>query len=143
MTEKDSDQGLLSKIVSLSKRRGFVFPSSEVYGGLRSAYDYGPLGVELKRNLMNEWWSSMVHQREDIVGLDASIIMHPEVWRASGHVANFSDPLVDCKVFGERFRADKAPKVAAGSKLTITLGDKERARQAEEKLARTEGVKLE
>ncbi len=143
MTEKDSDQGLLSKIVSLSKRRGFVFPSSEVYGGLRSAYDYGPLGVELKRNLMNEWWSSMVHQREDIVGLDASIIMHPDVWRASGHVANFSDPLVDCKVCGERFRADKAPKVAAGSKLTITLGDKERARQAEEKLARTEGVKLE
>ncbi|MEY4550676.1 MAG: glyQS glycyl-tRNA synthetase, partial [Pseudomonadota bacterium] len=143
MTEKDSESGLLSKIVSLSKRRGFVFQSSEIYGGLRSAYDYGPLGVELKRNLMNEWWSTMVHQREDIVGLDASIIMHPDVWRASGHVANFSDPLVDCKVCGERFRADKAPKVEAGAKLTITLGDKERARAAEEKLARTEGVKLE
>jgi glycyl-tRNA synthetase len=143
MTEKDSDQGLLSKIVSLCKRRGFVFQSSEIYGGLRSAYDYGPLGVELKRNLMNEWWSTMVHQREDIVGLDASIIMHPDVWRASGHVANFSDPLVDCKVCGERFRADKAPKVDPGAKLTITLADKERARTAEEKLARTEGVKLE
>src|SRR5215510_6668679 len=127
MTEKDSDQDQLSKVVSLCKRRGFVFQSSEIYGGLRSAYDYGPLGVELKRNLMNEWWSSMVHTREDIVGIDASIIMHPRVWRASGHVANFSDPLVDCKVCGERFRADKAPKVAAGSKLTITLGDKERA----------------
>src|SRR5262245_32674971 len=143
MTEKDSESGLLSKIVSLCKRRGFVFPSSEIYGGLRSPYDYGPRDVGLNGNLMNEWWSSMVHQREDIVGLDASIIMHPEVWRSSGHVANFSDPLVDCKVCGERFRADKAPKVQAGARLILTLGDKERARLAEEKIARTENVKLE
>ncbi|HTV20210.1 MAG TPA: hypothetical protein VMG12_16110, partial [Polyangiaceae bacterium] len=133
----------MQKVVSLCKRRGFVFQSSEIYGGLKSAYDYGPLGVELKRNLMNEWWSAMVHQREDIVGLDASIIMHPDVWRSSGHVANFSDPLVDCKVCGERFRADKAPKLAAGEAALMTLGDKERARLAQEKLERTEGVKLE
>ena len=142
MTDQDSEQ-LMQKVVSLCKRRGFVFQSSEIYGGLRSAYDYGPLGVELKRNLQNEWWSAMVHQREDIVGLDASIIMHPDVWRASGHVANFSDPLVDCKVCGERFRADKAPKIAAGEPVVITLGDKERARLAQEKIERSEGVKLE
>ncbi len=143
MTEKDSEQALMQKVVSLCKRRGFVFQSSEIYGGLRSAYDYGPLGVELKRNLMSEWWTSMVHQREDVVGLDASIIMHPDVWRASGHVANFSDPLVDCKVCGERFRADKAPKAVAGASLVISLADKERARLAQEKLARTEGAELE
>ncbi|MCA9683438.1 MAG: hypothetical protein KC457_14660, partial [Myxococcales bacterium] len=89
---------LMQKIVSLCKRRGFVFQSSEIYGGLRSAYDYGPMGVELKRNLMSEWWTAMVHSREDIYGLDASIIMHPEVWRSSGHLANFTDPLVDCLV---------------------------------------------
>jgi len=88
----------MQKIVSLCKRRGFVFQSSDIYGGLRSAYDYGPMGVELKRNLMSEWWTAMVHRREDVVGLDASIIMHSDVWRASGHLAGFADPLVDCKV---------------------------------------------
>src|SRR4026209_1224995 len=82
----------MQKIVSLCKRRGFVFQSSEIYGGLKSAYDYGPLGVELKRNLMAHWWRSMVHAREDVVGIDASIIMHPTVWQASGHLAGFSDP---------------------------------------------------
>ncbi len=143
MTEQGSEQALMQKVVSLCKRRGFVFQSSEIYGGLKSAYDYGPLGVELKRNLMNEWWTAMVHQREDVVGLDASIIMHPDVWRSSGHVANFSDPLVDCKVCGERFRADKAPKAQAGDNVVITLADKERARVALEKLERTEGAKLE
>jgi glycyl-tRNA synthetase len=143
MTESGSEQVLMQKVVSLCKRRGFVFQSSEIYGGLRSAYDYGPLGVELKRNLMSEWWTAMVHKREDIVGLDASIIMHPDVWRASGHVANFSDPLVDCKVCGERFRADKAPKIAEGEPALITLADKERARLAQEKIERTLGVKLE
>ena len=102
----------LQKIVSLAKRRGFVYQSSEIYGGLRSSYDYGPMGVELKRNLMNEWWRAMVHSREDVVGLDASIVMHPQVWQASGHLASFSDPLVDCKVCGERFRADKAPRLS-------------------------------
>ncbi len=123
----------MQKIVSLCKRRGFVFQSSEIYGGLRSAYDYGPMGVELKRNLMNEWWRSMVVSREDIVGLDASIIMHPNVWKASGHLANFSDPLVDCKVCGERFRADKAERIAPGTEVRITLADKGRAKAALDK----------
>lgn len=124
----------MQKIVSLCKRRGFVFQSSEIYGGLRSAYDYGPMGVELKRNLMGEWWTAMVHSREDIYGLDASIVMHPEVWRSSGHLANFTDPLVDCQVCQERFRADKAPKVATGEDVTITLADKGRAKVALAKL---------
>jgi glycyl-tRNA synthetase len=125
---------LMQKIVSLCKRRGFVFQSSEIYGGLRSAYDYGPMGVELKRNLMGEWWTTMVHSREDIYGLDSSIVMHTDVWRASGHLANFTDPLVDCHVCGERFRADKAPKVAAGEPIIIELPDKGRAKVALEKL---------
>jgi glycyl-tRNA synthetase len=133
---------LMQKVVSLCKRRGFVFQSSEIYGGLRSAYDYGPMGVELKRNLMNEWWRFMVHSREDVVGIDASIIMHPEVWKASGHLANFSDPLVDCKVCGERFRADKAPKLAEGADAPITLADKGRAKAMQEKLATTLQIQL-
>jgi glycyl-tRNA synthetase len=127
-------EDLMQKLVSLCKRRGFVFQSSEIYGGLKSAYDYGPMGVELKRNLMNEWWTTMVHSREDIVGLDASIIMHPQVWRSSGHLSNFSDPLVDCQVCGERFRADKAPRVEAGADVVITLSDKGRAKAALEKI---------
>ena len=137
-----SAEDRMQKIVSLCKRRGFVFQSSEIYGGLRSAYDYGPMGVELKRNLMNEWWRAMVHSREDIIGIDASIIMHPRVWQASGHLANFSDPLVDCRVCGERFRADKAPRAAAGSDTTIELADKGRAKAALDKLA-SEGQALE
>ncbi|MCA9654540.1 MAG: glycine--tRNA ligase [Myxococcales bacterium] len=124
----------MQKIVSLCKRRGFVFQSSEIYGGLRSAYDYGPMGAELKRNLMNEWWRSMVHSREDVVGLDASIMMHPRVWQASGHLANFADPLVDCKVCGERFRADKAPRAEPGADAPIELADKGRAKAAIERL---------
>jgi glycyl-tRNA synthetase len=96
----------MQKIVSLAKRRGFVFQSSEIYGGLRSSYDYGPLGVELKRNIKNEWWRATVHGREDVVGMDAAIIMHPRVWEASGHVEGFIDPLVDCKSCKNRFRAD-------------------------------------
>ena len=103
------DNKIMDKIISLAKQRGFIFQSSEIYGGLKSAYDYGPLGVELKRNIMNHWWRSMVHEREDVVGLDASIVMHPKVWDASGHLAGFSDPLVDCRGCGGRFRADKAP----------------------------------
>ncbi|MFP6599017.1 MAG: glycine--tRNA ligase [Deltaproteobacteria bacterium] len=96
----------MEKIVNLSKRRGFVFPSSEIYGGLGSCWDYGPLGVELKRNVKEAWWRSVVGSRPDVVGLDCSILMHPEVWVASGHVENFSDPLVDCKDCKSRFRAD-------------------------------------
>lgn len=109
---------LLSTIVSLCKRRGFIFQSSEIYGGLKSAYDYGPLGTELKRNIANEWWRSMVHTREDIVGIDSSIMMHSDVWKASGHLSGFSDPLVDCRNCKERFRADKAPKKSPGEKIS-------------------------
>jgi len=107
----------MKKIVSLCKRRGFIFQSSEVYGGLKSCYDYGPLGIELKRNIKEEWWKTMVHGRDDIVGLDCSIIMHPKVWEASGHLAGFADPLVDCKVCKERFRADQAPRAEPGSEI--------------------------
>jgi glycyl-tRNA synthetase len=97
---------VMDKLVSLAKRRGFVFQSSEIYGGLGSVWDYGPLGVELKKNIKERWWRSMVHEREDIEGLDAAILMHPKVWEASGHVAGFTDPLVDCKHCKNRFRAD-------------------------------------
>lgn len=96
----------LETMVSLCKRRGFIFQSSEIYGGLAATYDYGPLGVELKRNVKDAWWRAMVQQRDDMEGLDASILMHPEVWRASGHVESFTDPLVDCKNCKKRFRAD-------------------------------------
>ena len=96
----------LEKLVSLCKRRGFIFQSSEIYGGLASTWDYGPLGVELKRNVKDAWWRSMVWDRDDIVGLDASILMHPDVWRASGHVDSFSDPLVECKACHQRWRED-------------------------------------
>jgi len=112
----------MEKIVSLCKRRGFIFQSSEIYGGLSACWDYGPIGVELKRNVKEAWWRAMVHSRRDIVGLDASILMHPRVWEASGHLAGFADPLVDCKECKERFRADhlenlqKCPK--CGGKLT-------------------------
>lgn len=125
-----SQDDLMQKIVSLCKRRGFVFQSSEIYGGLKSAYDYGPLGVELKRNLMNLWWRDMVHSREDVVGLDASIMMHPKVWQASGHLGGFSDPLVDCQMCKERFRADNAPRQEEGAELTLEFADKGRAKIA-------------
>jgi glycyl-tRNA synthetase len=103
----------LQELVSLSKRRGFVFQSSEIYGGLGSCWDYGPLGVELKRNIKELWWKSMT-LRDDIEGLDSAILMAPRVWEASGHVENFTDPLVDCKNCKARFRADKAPKNEQG-----------------------------
>lgn len=115
-------EDLLGKIVSLCKRRGFIFQSSEIYGGLKSAYDYGPLGTELKRNIAAEWWRRMVLEREDIVGIDASIVMHPRVWEASGHLAGFSDPLVDCLNCKERFRADKAPRSPAGQEVSYLKG---------------------
>ncbi|RPJ61145.1 MAG: glycine--tRNA ligase, partial [Dehalococcoidia bacterium] len=95
----------MEKIVSLCKRRGFVFQSSEIYGGLASCWDYGPLGVELKRNIKNYWWKKVVQERDDMVGIDASIMMHPQVWVASGHVSGFSDPLVECKGCRKRFRS--------------------------------------
>ena len=86
---------LMDKIVSLCKRRGFVFPGSEIYGGLANSFDYGPLGVELKNNIKNLWWDKFVRQRDDIVGIDAALIMNPKVWEASGHLATFNDPLVE------------------------------------------------
>ena len=97
----------LDTLVSLAKRRGIIYPSSEIYGGFASTYDYGPLGVELKRNIKDAWWRAMVRERTDIVGLDASILMAPAVWEASGHVSNFTDPMVDCKECKHRFRADE------------------------------------
>ena len=97
---------LFSTIVSLSKERGFIFQSSEIYGGLSATYDYGPLGVELKRNVKEQWWRAMVYQNDDIVGVDASILMHPKVWEASGHTEAFNDPLIDDKATGNRYRAD-------------------------------------
>ena len=96
----------MDKMMSLSKRRGFMFQSSEIYGGLASTWDYGPLGVELKRNVKDAWWRSVITERDDMVGLDAAILMHPQVWVASGHVENFSDPLVECKECNSRFRQD-------------------------------------
>ena len=115
---------LMAKIVSLCKRRGFVFQSSEIYGGLKSSYDYGPLGTELKRNIAQEWWRNMVYERANIVGLDASVLMHTDVWRASGHLTSFSDPLVDCLNCKERFRADKAPAMEPGTPVEYRIGGK-------------------
>jgi glycyl-tRNA synthetase len=100
---------LMDRLVSLCKRRGFVFPSSEIYGGIGSSYDYGPLGTELKRNVKEAWWQAMVREREDVEGLDSAILMNPKVWEASGHVAGFSDPMVDCKTCKGRFRVDTVP----------------------------------
>ncbi len=97
----------MEKIVSLCKRRGFVFPSSEIYGGLASCWDYGPMGVELKRNVKNAWWKTIVQERDDVVGIDTSIMMHPGVWKASGHVDSFTDPLVECKSCHFRWRASE------------------------------------
>jgi glycyl-tRNA synthetase len=114
----------MEEIVSLCKRRGFVFQSSEIYGGFASCWDYGPLGAELKRNVKNAWWQSVVHERDDMVGLDSSILMHPKIWEASGHLATFNDPLVDCKNCKSRFRADHLKNLDTcpncGNKGTLT-----------------------
>jgi glycyl-tRNA synthetase len=96
----------LDKIISLCKRRGFVFPSGEIYGGTRSAWDYGPLGVELKENVKKQWWRSTVTARDDVVGLDSAIILPTKTWEASGHLATFTDPLVECQSCHKRFRED-------------------------------------
>ena len=121
MADSGASSVELDKIVSLAKRRGFVFQSSEIYGGLSSTWDYGPLGVELKRNVKDSWWRTFVWERNDMVGLDASILMHPDVWRASGHIQNFTDPLVDCKSCHQRWRDDQLEKhecPACGGELT-------------------------
>ena len=109
---------LMEAVTSLAKRRGLVFPSSEIYGGLRSSWDYGPLGVELKSNIKRAWWRSMVQLRDEVVGLESSIIMSPRVWEASGHIASFSDPLVECRDCHRRFREDHLPNWSPGVDVT-------------------------
>jgi glycyl-tRNA synthetase len=103
----NTQNDLLSKITSLAKRRGFIFPSSEIYGGFANAFDYGPYGVELKNNIKQRWWKKFVQEREDMIGLDSAIIMNPETWKASGHLSEFSDPLSECKKCKNRFRTDE------------------------------------
>ena len=112
----------MDKIVSLCKRRGFVFQSSEIYGGAASVWDYGPLGVELRKNVTDAWWSAMVHARDDIEGLDAGILMHPRVWEASGHVSGFADPLLECKTCKKRWRADHLDEAGCPRKPSVTPG---------------------
>ena len=116
MSENDSGHppDLMNKLVSLCKRRGFIFQSSEIYGGVGSVYDYGPLGIELKNRIQQNWWREMVYRHDDIVGLDAGILMNPEVWVASGHAGAFSDPLVECTNCHRRFRADELTEIEAG-----------------------------
>jgi glycyl-tRNA synthetase len=106
-------EATMDKIVSLCKRRGFIFQSSEIYGGLAGSWDYGPLGVQLKNNIRDFWWKEMTQMHDNIVGLDAAILMHPKIWEASGHIKNFTDPLVDCKQCKSRFRADQIDLEAA------------------------------
>jgi glycyl-tRNA synthetase len=130
----DNANELMEKLTALCKRRGFIFPSSEIYGGIGGFWDYGPLGVELKRNIKDAWWNDVVRRRDDMVGLDCSIIMNPKVWEASGHIVNFSDPLVDCKACRSRFRADQfdrwrlhqidLPPIRAAEGSDLTLFEK-------------------
>ena len=107
----------LEDIVSLCKRRGFIFPGSDVYGGFAGTWDFGPLGVMLKKNIMDAWWKFFVENRDDIYGIDAAILMNPKTWEASGHTATFADPLVECKECKSRFRADK---IADGINESVT-----------------------
>jgi glycyl-tRNA synthetase len=110
LSDQITTKATMEKIVSLCRRRGFVFQSSEIYGGLASCWDFGPLGVELKRNVKDDWWKDMVQTRDDMVGLDTSIMMHPKVWEASGHLKHFTDPMVECKLCQKRYRADELEK---------------------------------
>ena len=121
---KDPAIQRMEKIVSLCKRRGFIFQSSEIYGGLNGFWDYGPLGVELKRNLKDFWWRRNVREREDMVGMDGSIIMNRAVWKASGHEETFSDPMVDCRSCKSRHRADQLP-VKDGVKYCPNCGSRD------------------
>ncbi|MCX6742924.1 MAG: glycine--tRNA ligase, partial [Candidatus Parcubacteria bacterium] len=133
--EKKQDDNKMEKIVSFCKRRGFVYPSSEIYGGFAAIYDFGPYGVELENNIKKFWWRYMVQLRDDIVGLDSSIFMHPKIWEASGHVSGFADPLVECKKCNARLRVDHLLEdvgVAADEKMSekeineIFLANKEK-----------------
>jgi glycyl-tRNA synthetase len=127
MTQTDflppQDTVTMDKIVALCKRRGFVFPSSEIYGGVGSTYDFGHYGVLLKNNLKNEWWRAMLQERDDIVAIDSAILQHPRVWEASGHLEGFTDPLVDCRTCGQRFRADHLDELACGRKPSKHPGE--------------------
>jgi glycyl-tRNA synthetase len=118
-----ADAVTMDKIVSLSKRRGFVFPSSEIYGGVGSTYDYGHYGVLLKTNVKNAWWRSMLQERDDIVALDSAILQHPRTWEASGHLSSFTDPLVDCRTCKQRYRADHLGALACGRKPSKHPGE--------------------
>jgi glycyl-tRNA synthetase len=122
---RSGDAVTMEKIVALAKRRGFVFPSSEIYGGIGSTYDYGHYGVLLKTNVKNEWWRAMLQERDDIVAIDSAILQHPRVWEASGHLAGFTDPLVDCRTCGLRFRADQLQEAACGRKPSKHPGETE------------------
>jgi glycyl-tRNA synthetase len=128
MTEQPpetADVVTMDKIVALCKRRGFIFPSSEIYGGVGSTYDFGHYGVLLKGNVKGEWWRAMLQERDDIVALDSAILQHPRVWEASGHLAGFTDPLVDCKTCGQRFRADHLAELPCGRKPSKHPGETE------------------
>ncbi|HUA39388.1 MAG TPA: glycine--tRNA ligase [Candidatus Sulfopaludibacter sp.] len=114
---------LMEKIVSLCKRRGFIYPSSEIYGGINGFWDYGPLGAELKRNVKELWWHAMTRQRDDVVGLEATIIMSPQIWKASGHVDTFSDPMIDCKTCKGRFRADQTGEIPCPQKPSKSVSE--------------------
>jgi len=120
-----TDPVTMDKIVALCKRRGFVFPSSEIYGGVGSTYDFGHYGVLLKGNVKGEWWRAMLSERDDIVALDSAILQHPRVWEASGHLAGFTDPLVDCRTCGQRFRADHLAELPCGRKPSKHPGESE------------------
>src|ERR671916_301603 len=117
------DAATMEKIVALCKRRGFIFASSEIYGGLGSTYDYGHYGVLLKTNVKNEWWRAMVQERDDIVALDSAILQHPRTWEASGHLAGFTDPMVDCRACGQRFRADHLAELQCPQKPSKPPGE--------------------
>ena len=110
----------MDKIVALCKRRGLIFPASEIYGGIANTYDYGHYGVLLKNNVVGSWWKAMIQERDDIVALDSAIIQHPRTWEASGHLAGFSDPLIECRTCNLRFRADHLQRLATESPSTRT-----------------------
>jgi glycyl-tRNA synthetase len=120
-----ADLATMDKIVALCKRRGFIFASSEIYGGLGSTYDYGHYGVLLKTNVKNEWWRAMLQERDDVVALDSAILQHPKTWEASGHLAGFTDPMVDCRTCGQRFRADHLGELACGQRPSKHPGEAE------------------
>src|SRR4051794_6683937 len=129
--EASPDVVTMDKIVALCKRRGFIFPSSEIYGGLGSTYDYGHYGVLLKNNVKAEWWRTMLQEHDEIVALDSAILQHPRVWEASGHLAGFTDPLVDCKTCGKRYRADHLDQLECGQKPSKHPGEAEQCELTE------------